>query len=91
MHGQPRDRSVLRGPGERDRLGEPGRPLHEAPHQARSGQVEALELQIAADHQVAGPQQPGQRGEGLGFEGWLPVDHEETEFMIDLMDTLLAD
>lgn len=29
--------------------------------------------------------------EGLGFSGWLPVDHEETEFMIDLMDTLLAD
>ena len=29
--------------------------------------------------------------EGLGFSGWLPVDHEDTEFMIDLMDTLLAD
>jgi phosphonate transport system substrate-binding protein len=29
--------------------------------------------------------------EGLGFAGWLPVEHEETEFMIDLMDTLLAD
>ena len=29
--------------------------------------------------------------EGLGFSGWLPVDPEETEFMIDLMDTLLAD
>jgi phosphonate transport system substrate-binding protein len=36
---------------------------------------------------------PTQRSitEGLGFDGWLPVDHEETEFMIDLMDTLLAD
>lgn len=34
-----------------------------------------------------------QRGivDGLGFSGWLPVEHEETEFMIDLMDTLLAD
>ena len=29
--------------------------------------------------------------EGLGFSGWLPVDHEETEFMIDLRDTLFAD
>lgn len=29
--------------------------------------------------------------EELGFSGWLPVDHEETEFMIDLMDTLLAE
>ncbi len=29
--------------------------------------------------------------EGLGLTGWLPVEHEETEFMIDLMDTLLAD
>lgn len=29
--------------------------------------------------------------DGLGFTGFLPVDHEETEFMIDLMDTLLAD
>ncbi|MEZ5177214.1 MAG: phosphate/phosphite/phosphonate ABC transporter substrate-binding protein [Acidimicrobiales bacterium] len=36
---------------------------------------------------------PAQRSivEGLGFDAWLPVDHEETEFMIDLMDTLLAD
>ena len=36
---------------------------------------------------------PAQRSiaEGLGFTGWLPVEHEETEFMIDLMDTLLAD
>ncbi len=36
---------------------------------------------------------PTQRAivEGLGFTGWLPVEHEETEFMIDLMDTLLAD
>ena len=29
--------------------------------------------------------------EGLGFSGWRSVDPEETEFMIDLMDTLLAD
>ncbi len=29
--------------------------------------------------------------QGLGFDGWEPVLEEETEFMIDLMDTLLAD
>lgn len=29
--------------------------------------------------------------EGLGFTGWLPVDAEDTEFMIDLIDTLLAE
>lgn len=29
--------------------------------------------------------------EGIGVAGWLPVEHEETEFMIDLVDTLLAD
>ncbi len=28
--------------------------------------------------------------EGLGFEAWETVDQEETEFMIDLMDTLEA-
>lgn len=28
---------------------------------------------------------------GLGFTGWLPVDVEDTEFMIDLIDTLLAE
>lgn len=27
----------------------------------------------------------------LGFQGWEAVDHEETEFMIDLMDTLKAE
>lgn len=42
---------------------------------------------------VAMTESPAQRSilEGLGLDGWLPVDHEETEFMIDLMDTLLAD
>ena len=36
---------------------------------------------------------PAQRSivESLGFAGWSAVEHEETEFMIDLMDTLLAD
>jgi len=29
--------------------------------------------------------------EALGFEGWEAVDQEETEFMIDLMDTLKAE
>ena len=29
--------------------------------------------------------------EGLGFSGWEPVELEEMEFMIDLMDTLVAD
>lgn len=29
--------------------------------------------------------------EGLGFSGWLPVEVEDSEFMIDLIDTLLAD
>lgn len=28
--------------------------------------------------------------ESLGFEGWAAVDQEDTEFMIDLMDTLKA-
>ncbi len=28
--------------------------------------------------------------EALGFEGWAAVDQEDTEFMIDLMDTLKA-
>lgn len=28
--------------------------------------------------------------ESLGFEGWAEVDQEDTEFMIDLMDTLKA-
>ncbi|HES77316.1 MAG TPA: phosphate/phosphite/phosphonate ABC transporter substrate-binding protein [bacterium] len=28
--------------------------------------------------------------EALGFEGWAEVDQEDTEFMIDLMDTLKA-
>lgn len=27
---------------------------------------------------------------GLGFKKWLPVDDEDMEFMIDLMDTLVA-
>ena len=26
--------------------------------------------------------------ESLGFQDWEPVDREDTEFMIDLMDTL---
>ena len=26
----------------------------------------------------------------LGFSGWEPFEHEEVEFMIDLMDTLVA-
>ncbi|TQV62048.1 MAG: phosphate/phosphite/phosphonate ABC transporter substrate-binding protein [Halothiobacillaceae bacterium] len=29
--------------------------------------------------------------ESLGFQGWEALDHEETEFMIDLMDTLKAE
>lgn len=29
--------------------------------------------------------------EGLGFSDWLAVEPEETEFMIDLMDTLMTD
>ena len=29
--------------------------------------------------------------EGLGFTAWLPVGQEDTEFMIDLIDTLLAE
>lgn len=29
--------------------------------------------------------------EGLGFERWLPVATEETEFMIDLIDTMMLD
>ncbi len=27
---------------------------------------------------------------GLGIESWEAVDHEEAEFMIDLMDTLAS-
>lgn len=51
----------------------------------RAGELSSLLVSMADD--------PASRSilEGLGFSGWLPVDHEETEFMIDLMDTLLAD
>lgn len=52
---------------------------------SRLGELRSLLVHLGED--------PSGRGvlEGIGIASWLPVEHEETEFMIDLVDTLLAD
>ncbi len=62
-------------------------------HMLMVGPALAPKLDELRDLLVGMNDQPAQQTitEGLGFSGWLPVEHEDTEFMIDLMDTLLAD
>ncbi len=80
----PRRAASARGqPDRRDQPHADGRPALLAPHVAD----DLRDLLLAMDDPAA----ERTITEGLGFSGWLPVEPEDTEFMIDLMDTLLAD
>ncbi len=62
-------------------------------HMLMVGPALADRIDVLRSTVLAMGDDPRQRAivEGLGFSGWLPVDPEDTEFMIDLIDTLLAE
>ena len=71
---------VLDGLAERDRLAQPGDRAHQRPRGLRARGAEALVLEVGAQDDVAGADQPGQRGQRVGVEGALlqrPVDGVE--------------